>query len=129
MATATEVALYGTLSASRLNRRINIVLVRRASDWKTRQKIQYEALKGLLMQDFVGLKDYERQLGILMRAGTIGQKIAWAFVKPMIKLQPRLRASTVIHPRLGVVGRFLLTLFGFDAVFRAPEDILIKRRF
>jgi len=109
------------------NRGVNLWLVKKSTDWPTRQKIQYEAMKGLMMKDFHGLNDYEQQIGTLMKAGTFGQKIAWPILKPLVKLQPRLRVSTILHPRLGVVGRFFLRLIGFDQVFRVPAEILSRK--
>lgn len=127
MPTVGEQIVIGTLSAQKINQSINIFLVQRTQDWKTRQKIAYEAMKGYLITDFHGLNDFQEQMKITMKGAPISMKISWAIASKLVPLQRRLRMSTVISPALGRVGRFLLTLVGFQSVFRVPTSILSKQ--
>ncbi len=122
-----EQIVIGTLSAQKINQSINIYLVKQSQDWRTRQKIAYEAIKGHLITDFHSLKDFQEQMGIVMKAAPVTMKVAWAIASRLVPLQRRLRITTVISPALGRVGRFLITLAGFQSVFRVPTEILSKK--
>jgi hypothetical protein len=127
MPIASEQIVIGTLSAQKINKAINILLVKRTQDWKTRQKIAYEAMKGYILTDFHSLKDFQEQMQILMKGAPPTMKITWAIASRLIPLQRRLRITTVMSPTLGRVGRFLLSLAGFQSVFRVPTEILSKK--
>lgn len=126
MATASESVVVGTLAAAQSNMSINLYLVNMSQDWKNRQKICYEAIKGYLITDFHSLNDFSEQMGIVMKGAPPTMKITWAIASKLVPLQRRLRLSTMISPTLGRIGTYLMTLVGFSSTYRAPTEILSK---
>lgn len=102
---------------------IGTSLINKLQDWPTRQKIAYESMKGLMKDDWLGLQDFQVEMSRYSSTHII-LRLAYATIQYMIPLNQRIAATLVTIPGMGLVGRFLLTLSGFQSVFIAPPDIL-----
>jgi len=110
-------------SLASFNRPIGVIVLSRAQDWRNRQKIDYEASKGLLKQDFLGLKDWKEQISSYSRT-SLSLMMAYRLIRPLVTRNRHLMLSLIRNPWLGWVGRFLLKMQGMDRAFVAPESIL-----
>lgn len=108
------------------DRPLAVLFISKNEDWQFRQKLQYESMKGLMKSDFLGLADFKSEMGTLMGAGSVGQKLAWKVMtaSKVVDTQPKLMTQLVPHPELGLVGRFVATLAGFTKLFVTPLEIL-----
>lgn len=102
---------------------IDANIINKQTDWPTRQKTQYESIKGLMYPDWHGLADFQKQL--LMYSNTnIILTAAYAVIKLLIPNNQEILATLTTVPGMGQVGKFLLSLAGFGSIFIAPQDIL-----
>ena len=115
-----------TLASQVLNQfhiSIDANIVNKQTDWPTRQKTQYESMKGLMYPDWHGLKDFQKQL--LMYSNTnIILTVAYAIIKALIPNNQEILATLTTIQGMGQVGNFLLSLTGFGSIFIAPQNIL-----
>jgi hypothetical protein len=95
---------------------LSVSVIQKARDWPTRQKIAYEAIKGHLRDDFHGLEDFREQMEMYSSSNLI-LKTAWKLIKGLAPVNRKILKTLVTNSQLGQVGKFLLTLQGFDRVF------------
>lgn len=114
------------MDLARFNRAIPIHVISRSQDWRTRQRIDYEASLGFLKQDFLGLKDWKEQIGLFSRA-SMALRIAYRIIRPLLTRNRHVLLKMMRHPRMGWVGRWLLRMTGMDRVFTVPHTILEKK--
>lgn len=105
------------------NRPLSLSMITKGQDWRTRQVLDYEASKGFLKSDFLGLKDWEEQMKIFCQASVLlnGPLLA---IKGLIPRNRNMLFSLRRLSGLGWVGGMLTKIHGFEKVFVAPQDIL-----
>lgn len=103
---------------------LNISLISKANDWQTRQKAAYAAVVDYIRQDFHGLNDFKEQMQMYSTAlGLIGTA-AYKVIQPLIPFNRNVLETEVDDPEMGMVGKFLLTLLGFNQVFAMTPQTL-----
>lgn len=117
--------LMASMEMARFNRPIPVHVVSQAQDWRSRQRIDYEASLGFLKQDFLGLKDWKEQIGLFSRA-SMPLRIAYRIIRPLLTRNRHVLLKMMRHPRMGWVGRWLLRMSGMERVFTVPQSVLEK---
>lgn len=120
------VSVQDNLSNSVLNQfhiSIGTNITEKTQDWPTRQRIAYEAIKGLMVNDWHGLQDFRDQLNSYSNTHII-LRTAFSVIQSIIPFNSRIRDTLVQIPGMGLVGNFLLSLPGFNSIFVAPQDLL-----
>ncbi len=111
-------------SLTEFDRPIGVSIVPQGQDWKDRQKIQYEAIKGLMFKDFHGLQDFYEQMFIYSSTNPLILGPAWRAIQPLAPRNRNVLATLTDLPGLGLVGQYLATLVGFEQTFVLPNEIL-----
>ena len=105
-------------------RPVSVVMINKAQDWQTRQRVAYESMKGLLKEDFLGLKDWNEQITLYSSANPMYLRGPHSVIKPLLTRNRNVLMQLANHPQLGWVGRLLVSIYGFAKVFVAPTEIL-----
>ena len=95
---------------------LSVSVIQKARDWPTRQKIAYEAIKSHLRDDFHSLEDFREQMELYSNTDK-KLKLAWRVIKNLVPVNRKILKTLVTTSLLGKVGKFLLTIQGFDRVF------------
>ena len=103
---------------------VSVVMITQTQDWKTRQKIAYAAQKGLIKEDFLGLADWQEQIGIYSNANPMYLKAPNTAIQALTGRNRNVLMTLVLDPVLGWVGNFLTQVYGLDKTFVAPADVL-----
>lgn len=104
------------------------VIIDKYQDWEFRQRFQYEALKGLIAEDFLSLDDFYTAMDTTQLA--LSDNLAWKAYKPIMLggVNPVFRAKGKILkvPGMGWVGRMMATfkLAGFTKIFTDALSII-----
>jgi hypothetical protein len=113
-----------TLALAKYNRPVAVSIIPSGQTWRDRQIVQYNALLGLMKEDFHGLDDFKEQMGLYSSTSYL-LKPGWMAIRPLVTLNRKLLMRLMLHPRLGMwVGRALLKVVGFDKAFALPAEIL-----
>lgn len=102
---------------------ISVSFIEKAQDWKTRQQIQYWAMKALITDDFFGLDDWAEQIQLYSAASAILQT-PYNVIKTLVPRNRNVVQDLLNDDELGVVGKELLSIYGFSQVNLHPEEIL-----
>lgn len=125
MKTPTVQDLTATSALAQYLRPVGVSILPAGRDWSSRQQIQYEAMKGLMKEDFHGLDDFNEQMNLFAATNPMYLRPGYTAIKPMIPLNRKILMKLVFNPVLGLwVGRLLLKLVGFEKAFTVPTEIL-----
>jgi hypothetical protein len=101
------------------------VIIDKYQDWKFRQQVQYEAIAGLIAEDFLSIEDF---IACMDATQNGADKLAWNLYKPVIKLKnPLFRAKFLkFIPSMGWIKKTLATLSfaGFTKIFTDALSII-----
>jgi len=113
------------LTLQNFDRPVAVAILPAGQTWKVRQQIQYEALKGLMKEDFHGLDDFEEQLDLYSKTNQMILTPAFTAIRALIPLNRKILQKLTMNSKLGMwVGRYLTQIFGFEKVFAVPTEIL-----
>lgn len=107
----------------RFHTSIGVNLMKKTDDWQSRQKIQYESMKGLMVVDWLSLADWGQQINLYSQTNII-LRSALGVITALISRNQQIRATLTNIQGLGLVGKFLLGITGFKTIFVAPSDLL-----
>lgn len=117
--------LTATAALAQYLRPIGVAIIPNGQDWSSRQRIQYEAIKGLMRADFHGLDDFKEQLNLYSATNIQILRPAYSAIRALIPVNRNILQKLVFNPVLGMwVGRFLLKVVGFEKAFTVPTSIL-----
>lgn len=113
------------LALAKYGRPVAVSIIPSGQKWKDRQIIQYNAMLGLMKEDFHGLDDWKEQMSLYSSTNMMVLRPAWTVIRPLVTLNRKLLAKVIINPRLGMwVGRMLSKVAGFEKTFALPTAIL-----
>lgn len=102
------------------------VVIDKYQDWKFRQQFQYEAIAGLIAEDFLSIEDFMACMDATQKV--LSDATAWKLYKPIIKLKnPIYRAKYLkFLPSMGWIKKTLATLSfaGFTKIFTDALSII-----
>jgi hypothetical protein len=125
MKTPSVQTLTATTALAQYLRPIGVSIIPDGQDWSSRQQIQYEAMKGLMKDDFHGLADFNEQMNLYSSTNIQILKPAYTAMKPLIKINRNILQKLIYNPILGMwVGKLLMKVVGFEKAFTVPQDIL-----
>lgn len=111
------------MSLSEFNRPVGVSIIPAGQSWKDRQQVQYESMKGLLYKDFHGLDDFYEQMKLYSSSNAI-LKAAWSLIVALVPRNRKILQTLIYLPGLGLVGKYLSRLVGFEKSFVLPNEIL-----
>jgi len=114
-----------TLALAQYEIPVGVSIIPKGRDWASRQEMNYEAIKGLIKNDFLGLNDWADQINLYSSTNLTILKPAYTAIKALIPLNTRVEVTLAPDPASGLmVGQDLLTAVGLDEAFTIPQDIL-----
>lgn len=105
---------------------LSVTVINKMQDWQQRQVLQYAALKGHMVSDFLGLRDWQQQITMYSATNALILGAAYKAIKVFIDKNVIANSQCIPHPILGKVGRSILSFFGLETAFRVPQEILTK---
>lgn len=127
VASASEVQNQTAASVSAAyGKPIPVTVISKYQDWQERQTLQYESMKGHLVSDFLGLKDWAQQIQLYSLTNPLILGNAYKAIKPIASRNLIANTQCFPHPQLGKVGRGILKYFGLAQAFRVPQEILTR---
>lgn len=105
---------------------LSVTVINRMQDWQQRQTLQYASLKGHMVSDFLGLKDWLQQITQYSATNALILGAAYKSIKVFIDRNAIANSQCLPHPVLGKVGRQILSFFGIETAFRVPQEVLTK---
>ena len=115
------------LELAQFKRVLPAVIIDKYQDWEFRQRFQYEALKGLIAEDFMSIDDFVACMDATQL--NLTDKGAWTTYRPIVlKQNPVFRAHRKILkvPGMGWVGKLIAQhkFAGFTKVFTDAVTIM-----
>jgi len=104
-------------------------IIDKYQDWQFRQQVQYEAIEGLIAEDFLSIEDFVTCMDATQVV--LPDQLAWTAYKPVILTKnPIFRAShLMLVPGMGWIGKLLATFSfaGFTKIFTDALSIIADK--
>lgn len=105
---------------------LSVSMVCKSQNWKTRQKLAYEAMKDNIRKEFHGLADFKEQMSMYSNSLGLSGKIAWKIIQSLVPNNRQVLTTELEVAGMGLVGAFVLSIPGFAQVFgMVPQAVAV----